>query len=327
MAAGGGAGSGPAGAQACGNAELGGLEGELSALLDAGRADGFLLYLLGLVLSDRWVGRACWGWARVWCGDGARRPGQTTVRASRQARCGGCTQQACARGPPRAGRRRPRRGGCWRPPSQSTPATGAPGWCAATAALHAALGWLSAAGASCLWGPGCSQPRSPLVAPHLVPCGPHSCPAGAAVGVWRPGDGRPAEPAQQLHSHLLPCVGLCGHAAQCRGPAAPAGGRQRARRVHTGRGLCAAALRCAGPQHEPHLHLCPRPSPPSGPGRGVPSLRRSHPAGGTGALQPAGRWVGAAQGGLLLLCGGGADTRAWSPRPLSSPTLASASEL
>ncbi len=34
------------------NAELGGLESELRQLVAAGRADGFLLYLLGLVLSQ-----------------------------------------------------------------------------------------------------------------------------------------------------------------------------------------------------------------------------------------------------------------------------------
>ncbi|EFN59736.1 hypothetical protein CHLNCDRAFT_133336 [Chlorella variabilis] len=40
-------------AAAAANTELDGLEGELQALVAAGQADGFLLYLLGLVLADR----------------------------------------------------------------------------------------------------------------------------------------------------------------------------------------------------------------------------------------------------------------------------------
>ncbi len=47
--------TGFANVQVC-NAELRGLETELRALVAAGRADGFLLYLLGLVLSERCVG-------------------------------------------------------------------------------------------------------------------------------------------------------------------------------------------------------------------------------------------------------------------------------
>jgi len=38
------------------NPELDGLEGKLQELVQQGHADGFLLYLLGLVLADRWGG-------------------------------------------------------------------------------------------------------------------------------------------------------------------------------------------------------------------------------------------------------------------------------
>lgn len=44
---------GPGEAAAVDNRELDGLEAELQQLVAAGRADGFLLYLLGLVLADR----------------------------------------------------------------------------------------------------------------------------------------------------------------------------------------------------------------------------------------------------------------------------------
>ena len=47
-----------AAAGSCINPELEGLERELQAVVGAGQADAFLLYLLGMVLLDRWVG----GW-------------------------------------------------------------------------------------------------------------------------------------------------------------------------------------------------------------------------------------------------------------------------